>query len=82
MPLYEYRCEDCGRDDERLQPMGADPPEEGCRACGGALRRRYSRVAVRYEAWGFGATDTLVREPGRQRFRDVRERAERISEGE
>jgi hypothetical protein len=47
------------------------------------LRRRYSRVAVRYEGWGFNSTDRLLpEERRRQDYRAVRERAERIADGE
>ena len=32
MPLYEFRCADCGQIFDRLQPMGSDAP--ACAACG------------------------------------------------
>jgi hypothetical protein len=40
-------------------------------------------VAVRYQGWGFTATDKLLPE-GRRRqdFRSLRDRAERIADGE
>ena len=81
MPLYEYRCVGCGRPEERLQPLGAAPPEDGCPDCGKPWRRRYSRVAVRYGTWGFNATDRMVRDTRGKDFRELRERAERISDG-
>lgn len=81
MPIYEYRCEACGQDDERLQPLGAGPPEDGCAACGGALKRRFSRVAVKYQGWGFSSTDSLVGNTQGKDFKALRERAERISDG-
>jgi putative FmdB family regulatory protein len=81
MPIYEYRCEECAADHEMLRPVGAEPPEGGCPDCGGALRKRFSRVAVRYEGWGFKATDSLVSDPGGKDFKALRDRAERISEG-
>ena len=81
MPIYEYCCESCGQDEERLQAMGAGPPEEGCAACGGALKRRFSRVAVKYEGWGFSSNDSLVDRPQGKDFKALRERAERISDG-
>jgi predicted nucleic acid-binding Zn ribbon protein len=65
-----------------LQPLGAPAPERGCDVCGTPLRKRFSRVAVRYTGWGFRATDSLVREPGRSDFGELRERAERIADGE
>ncbi len=80
MPLYEYTCRSCGTAEEHLQSLGAGVPGP-CQACGGELRRRYSRVAVRYEGWGFNSTDKLLpEERRRQDYRDVRERAERIAD--
>lgn len=81
MPIYEYRCASCGADSEHLQAMGAQPPVEGCAACGGELKRRFSRVAVKYEGWGFSSTDALVKDPGGKDYKALRERAERISDG-
>ena len=31
MPLYEYKCESCGRREEKLQKHGAHPPV--CETC-------------------------------------------------
>lgn len=81
MPIYEYRCTECGEDSEKLQPMGAGAPEEGCLECGGTLKRRFSRVAVKYEGWGFSSTDSLVGNSQGKDFKALRERAERISDG-
>lgn len=41
MPLYEYQCDDCGADLEKLAPM---PGEEviTCPYCGGKASRRLS----------------------------------------
>lgn len=80
MPLYEYVCRACGNREEHLQPLGASPPGP-CETCGGELRRHYSRVAVRYQGWGFTATDKLLPESRRQQdYRALRERAERIAD--
>ena len=34
MPLYEYRCPDCGHEFEEIQKVSA-PPIRDCPACGG-----------------------------------------------
>jgi putative FmdB family regulatory protein len=81
MPVYEYRCTDCGTEHEALQPRGAEAPADGCPACGGALRRRFSRVAVRYGSWGFTSTDGLVGSTTGKDFNQLRDRAERIADG-
>ena len=81
MPVYEYVCEGCGRDRDRILPMDRADEPGPCPACDGELRRRFSRVAVKYTSWGFSATDGMVPErPGRGDYRDVAERAERISD--
>ncbi|MGH8906316.1 MAG: FmdB family zinc ribbon protein [Egibacteraceae bacterium] len=80
MPVYEYRCGACGEQVELLQARGAGPPEDGCPSCGGCLRRLFSRVAVRYGAWGFAHTDALVSDTRGKQYKDLRERAERISD--
>ena len=58
MPVYEYACRACDASEEHLQPLGAAAGP--CQACGGELRRRWSRVAVKYQGWGFTSTDKLV----------------------
>jgi putative FmdB family regulatory protein len=79
VPIYEYACRDCAAVEEHLLPLGADGPDT-CAACGGALRRKFSRVAVKYEGWGFTSTDSLVNDTRGKDFKALRERAERISD--
>lgn len=45
MPLYEYRCEKCGKVKEVLvSGFGRDEVDERC-ACGGRLKRIFSTTA-------------------------------------
>jgi len=46
MPLYEYRCEACGAEEEALESFSA-PSEHACAQCGTALgmRRQLSKAA-------------------------------------
>jgi putative FmdB family regulatory protein len=82
MPVYEYRCTACGQAAELLLPMTRADAPGPCAGCSGELQRRVSRVAVKLEGWGFSRTDGMVPDrPGRGSFREVRERAERISDG-
>jgi predicted nucleic acid-binding Zn ribbon protein len=61
--------------------MGAEPPGP-CPACGGELRRRYSRVAVTFAGWGFASTDALLPTDRRRKdFRTLKSKAEEIAEG-
>lgn len=83
VPVYEYFCKHCGSSVDRLLPHDQVAVPGPCPDCGqSALRRRFSRVAVRLEGWGFPTTDAMVPErPGRGDFRTVRDRADRIREG-
>jgi putative FmdB family regulatory protein len=81
MPVYEYTCSDCLAVEEHLLPLGVAWAEP-CAACGGALRKKYSRVAVRYEGWGFSSTDKLISDARgpRKDFKALRSKAEQISD--
>jgi len=82
VPVYEFRCAGCGRMADRLLPMDQADQPGPCPDCGDVLDRRFSRVAVKLEGWGFNRTDAMVADrPGRGDFRTVRDRAEAISEG-
>lgn len=45
MPLYEYRCEGCGAQEEVLESFSA-PTEHACHACGAAtgMHRQLSKA--------------------------------------
>ena len=82
MPVYEYECAGCQARVDHLLPHGRADAPGPCADCGGELQRRFSRVAVRLEGWGFAATDGMVGDrPGRGDFKAVRERAEKLSDG-
>lgn len=42
MPVYEYQCEKCERETEKLQKI-TDKPLKKCEYCGGKLKRIISR---------------------------------------
>jgi putative FmdB family regulatory protein len=80
VPVYEYRCRQCGAGLEEIQPMGSPPPGP-CPECGGELKRVYGRVGVRFSGWGFKKTDSLVPDDRpRKDFRTLRDKAEEITE--
>jgi putative FmdB family regulatory protein len=83
MPVYEYRCQACGRTFDELRPMGAAPPE-ACPACGApGVRRVYGRVGVRFGGWGFASTDALLPESRRRGkdFKALQRKADEIAGG-
>jgi putative FmdB family regulatory protein len=79
MPLYLFRCTACAAEAELLLPLGetADRP---CEQCGAPATHRFARVAVKYNGWGFTATDKLVGNTRGKDFTALREAAEKISD--
>jgi len=55
MPIYEYRCENCGKF-EHIQKIN-DQPFKVCPKCGGAVRRLISKAGVVFKGSGFHVTD-------------------------
>ena len=55
MPLYEYRCEKCGRF-ESLQKV-SDAPHKTCPTCGASVERLISAPAFQFKGSGWYITD-------------------------
>ena len=56
MPIYEYRCDQCGDSFEVMQKMSEDPIVE-CEKCGGSLHKVLHPVAIHFKGSGFYTTD-------------------------
>lgn len=56
MPIYEYRCQDCNHEFERMQKF-SDPPVAACPACEGAVQKLISRSAFHLKGSGWYVTD-------------------------
>lgn len=57
MPIYEYRCQDCGHELEKLQKL-SDAPLVDCPACGKpALTKLVSAAGFRLKGGGWYETD-------------------------
>lgn len=52
MPLYEYRCAECGNTVEVIQKV-SDLPLSECTACGGELERLLSASAIQFKGSGW-----------------------------
>jgi putative FmdB family regulatory protein len=63
MPIYEYKCQQCGARTEALQKM-ADPRLTTCEKCGGALTRLISSPSVQFKGSGWYVTDYARRSGG------------------
>jgi len=57
MPIYEYRCEDCGHEMDALQKI-SDSPLVVCPVCGhSALKKLISAAGFRLKGGGWYETD-------------------------
>ncbi len=57
MPIYTYRCENCGVQFERTQKF-TDPPLTRCPECNKkSLHKVYTPVGIVFKGSGFYATD-------------------------
>lgn len=57
MPIYEYRCSDCGFQDEYLQKV-SEPPMTVCPSCGKAtFAKMLSAAGFQLKGSGWYATD-------------------------
>jgi putative FmdB family regulatory protein len=60
VPLYEYRCKQCGHRFERLLKSYNETVKE-CPVCGGEVERLISASAVQFKGSGFYSTDYGVK---------------------
>ena len=71
MPIYEYRCESCGKELEKIQKF-SDPPLRECPACGKeTLQKLVSASSFRLKGSGWYVTD----------FKDKKKPSESNSDG-
>jgi putative FmdB family regulatory protein len=56
MPLYEYKCDNCGEVFEAMQKF-SDPPLATHERCGGAVHRLLSAPALQFKGSGWYITD-------------------------
>ena len=56
MPLYEYKCKNCGKQMEVMQRF-SDEPLTTHEECGGALERLLSAPALQFKGSGWYITD-------------------------
>jgi putative FmdB family regulatory protein len=57
MPIYQYVCDECGFEFERMQSFH-DAPLDTCPECGGSVRRVISPVGVIFKGSGWYITDS------------------------
>jgi putative FmdB family regulatory protein len=57
MPLYDYKCAECGRTVEIRHGFN-ETPAEACAACGGRLVRVFNPAPIVFKGSGFYVTDS------------------------
>jgi putative FmdB family regulatory protein len=66
VPLYEYRCNECGHQFEKIQSFSA-PPETECPVCQGPVEKLLSAPAVQFKGSGWYVTDYAGKGSGAKR---------------
>ena len=56
MPVYEYRCNKCGHQFERVQKM-SEPPIRRCERCRGSVAKVISSSGIMFKGTGWYVTD-------------------------
>jgi putative FmdB family regulatory protein len=56
MPIYEYKCLDCGAHVERMQKV-SDEPLATCEVCSGKLEKQWSLSGFQFKGAGWYVTD-------------------------
>jgi putative FmdB family regulatory protein len=56
VPVYEYRCNKCGHQFERIQKM-TDPPVRRCERCRGSVTKVISSSGIVFKGTGWYVTD-------------------------
>jgi putative FmdB family regulatory protein len=56
LPLYAYRCTQCGHQYEKIQKFNAEP-ETVCPQCGGAVERPLTAPALQFKGAGWYIND-------------------------
>jgi putative FmdB family regulatory protein len=63
VPIYEYRCNECGHQFEVSQRMSDEPVRE-CEVCGGEVAKMLFAPAIHFKGTGFHNTDYGTRRRG------------------
>jgi len=63
MPIYEYKCTNCGRIEEVLQKF-SDKPLTTCKYCSGKLQKIISQSTFHLKGTGWYVTDYANKSSG------------------
>ena len=80
MPIYEYRCESCGHELEKMQKI-SDAPLTECPACGAsALKKLISAAGFRLKGSGWYETD--FKKAGKKNLHEGGDKGDKGEKGE
>ena len=77
MPIYEYKCSECGAHFEKMQKV-SEKPLSVCEVCGGKLEKQWSLSGFQLKGAGWYVTDysSKLKETGANKS-DKTEKAEK-----
>ena len=81
MPIYEYKCLDCGMHVEKMQKV-SDEPLKICENCGGKMEKQWSRSGFQFKGEGWYVTDYADKKSGKAGKTEKTEKTEKSSAGE
>ena len=75
MPIYEYRCSECGEQIEVLQKMADEPPK--CKSCNCPMKKLISGTSFILKGTGWYQTD--YKNKGKKKERSSKKAKEKSS---
>lgn len=63
MPIYEYKCQQCGAHFEKRQSV-SDEPLSTCEKCHGSLEKQWSLSGFQFKGAGWYVTDYASKKAG------------------
>ncbi len=75
MPIYEYKCQKCGRQFEAFQGI-TDPELKSCKFCKGKVHKMMSLSSFSLKGSGWYVTDYKGKKPGAMTKKEKTEKTE------
>ena len=68
MPIYEYKCEECGEVFDVLQKLNSEPVK-ACINCGGKVEKLISSSSFQFKGSGWYVTDYKKKDPDKDKYK-------------
>lgn len=83
MPIYEYKCLECGTHIEKMQKI-SDEPLMVCENCGGKLEKQWSLSGFQFKGAGWYVTDysSKLKDGSAEKKSDKGEKVEKAEKSE